>query len=142
MKICSRRKLEKNLDCFQIRTASKDGYTAACKECLSIYDKNRPNHKERVAQCQERYKNKRASGDIEFIEADRKRMRDYRKSNPNKYKAQCMVSNYIRDGKLIRPNQCSCCQKECKPQAHHWSYKKKKGGALARCCLVMYKMSC
>jgi hypothetical protein len=39
-----------------------------------------------------------------------------------KYKAQCKVNSCLKYGKIIRPEKCSCCGKQCKPQAHHWSY--------------------
>lgn len=91
-------------------------------EKVREYDRNRPNHKERVSNNSARYKEKRSHDIAEFLEKDRERIRNYRKRNPQKYKAQCAVNNALRKGLLLRPNICSCCGKECKPQGHHWSY--------------------
>ena len=49
MKKCTRCKKEKKKAEFQVRKMSKDGLTASCKECLSIYDKKRANLPHRVA---------------------------------------------------------------------------------------------
>ena len=40
-KICSKCNLEKDLELFSFRTASKDGRHTICKECVSKYDKAR-----------------------------------------------------------------------------------------------------
>lgn len=91
-------------------------------ERVKEYDRNRPNHSDRIKAKSERYKKLRLEGDASFVEKDKLRIQDYRKRNPDKYKAQCSVNNAIRDGYLLRPSNCSCCGKECKPQGHHWSY--------------------
>ena len=33
--------------------------------------------------------------------------------------ARKMVSNAVRDGRLIRPMECSACGIPCEPEAHH-----------------------
>lgn len=43
----------------------------------------------------------------------------WRDKNPEKYKAETMVGNAIRDGKLLKED-CSICGKEA--QAHHPDY--------------------
>lgn len=91
-------------------------------ERVKEYDRNRPNHEQRVSDNGIRYREKRHSGDVGFIEKDRNRTKSYRERNPQKYKAQCSVNNALRDNLLVRPTTCSCCGKECKPQGHHWSY--------------------
>jgi hypothetical protein len=91
-------------------------------EKVKEYDRNRPNHKERIEKCKERYKQKRNSGDIDFLEKDKERIRKYRSKFPEKYKAHSTVNNALGDGKLIKPTKCEHCHKEKKLQAHHWSY--------------------
>lgn len=86
------------------------------------YDRNRPNAEQRVAECSARYKQKILSGDLAFKEKDSARIRNYRYKNPLKYKAHCSVNNALRDGRIVRPDTCSCCQSTSKLQAHHWSY--------------------
>lgn len=127
----------KPLSEFYTHSAMLDGRLNHCKVCVKSrvnkhrtdnierireYDRNRPNQSERVKKNCERVKQKRNSGDEVFKESDRNRIRDYRKRNPEKYKAHGCVNNALRSGLLIRPSACSCCSKECKPQGHHWSY--------------------
>ena len=38
-------------------------------------------------------------------------IRKYRASNPNAYAAHVAVGNAVRDGKLEKPDACSCCGK-------------------------------
>lgn len=42
--------------------------------------------------------------------------------NPEKARAHRAVNKAIRSGILIRPNSCSSCLDETKPQAHHEDY--------------------
>ncbi len=91
-------------------------------ERVKEYDRNRPNHAQRVSNTRIRYIEKRKSGDVVFLEKDRLRTKNYRERNPQKHKAQRVVNNALRDGLIVRPTTCSCCEKECKPQGHHWSY--------------------
>jgi hypothetical protein len=137
MKQCRTCGETKNLSEFYKHKAMLDGTLNHCKVCVKgrvnqhrqdniekvkEYDRNRPNHEERIKSNSIRYKDLRLEGNTDFIERDRQRIRDYRKANPTKYKAQCSLNNALRDGKIIRPSTCSCCSKECKPQGHHWSY--------------------
>lgn len=46
-------------------------------------------------------------------------LREYRKRNPKKYKAQCALNNAIRDGKVY-PMPCIVCGKDA--EAHHPDY--------------------
>lgn len=49
MKICSRCHQQKEERDFQIRRASRDGLTAACRACLAEYDKERAGLPHRVS---------------------------------------------------------------------------------------------
>lgn len=46
--------------------------------------------------------------------------KDNRKAEP--LRVGGIVHRAIRDGKLVRPDYCTCCLKECKPDAHHEDY--------------------
>ncbi len=117
-KICSRCGFEQELGQFQVRRASTDGYTAACKSCLSEYDRSRASQPHRV-EARANYlkteggKEKSNRAKLRFIER-----------NPIKRKAHILVGNFLRNGKLSRPGRCEMCGDECRPQAHHCDYTK------------------
>jgi hypothetical protein len=48
----------------------------------------------------------------------------HRKRYPEKTSARNIVYQRIHDGTLLRPDQCSRCLIECKPEAHHSDYSK------------------
>lgn len=52
-------------------------------------------------------------------------MRRYAAANPEKRKAQRSANKAVRQGRLIRPNQCSSCGKSCVPEGHHPDYSKR-----------------
>ena len=52
------------------------------------------------------------------------RSADWEKKNPEKRRVHDRTMYAVETGKLIRPNQCSKCSKECKPHAHHEDYTK------------------
>lgn len=54
----------------------------------------------------------------------RERAKKYKEENPEKLKAQQIAHNARRSGKLIRPDKCEICFKECKPHGHHEDYNK------------------
>lgn len=117
-KCCTRCGMSKDLSQFQIRRASKDGLSASCKSCLSIYEKKRANAPHRIQARKDYQKTEQGKaavkrGHLNFI-----------KKYPEKRKAHILVDNYIRDGKLNRPNQCGNCDCKCKPHAHHNDYTK------------------
>ena len=67
-----------------------------------------------------------------ILEYDRQRgnrqgpdyMRAVRERDPVAYKARNAVSNAVRDGRLLRPDQCSHCHTKCRPHGHHEDYSK------------------
>lgn len=110
-----------------------DGHLNKCKDCtkndvhkhrsenldrIQEYDRNRPNKVER-AKKQGIYHSFGKGRDIA-----NKSNKKYRELNPLRYKANCSVSNAIRDKRLFRPEYCSNCSKKCKPHGHHDDYTK------------------
>lgn len=118
MKTCSRCHQQKEERDFQIRRASNDGLTAACRACLAEYDKERDALPHRTS----------ARMDYQRSERGKARSNAVKKRfilrNPWKRKAHIIVGNFLRDGKLTRPSKCENCGTECKPQAHHCDYSK------------------
>ncbi len=115
MKRCSNCGAEKPLEQFQIRRASKDGYTASCKICLKERDRIRDQDPERKAM-KERY--------VKGIgrEAAARAKRKYIEKNPKKRSVHIKTGNAIRDGKIFK-QPCEVCGSE-NVQAHHCDYDK------------------
>ena len=53
-----------------------------------------------------------------------KRASEWDRKNPEKRRAHDRAMYAVETGKLIRPDICSSCHKECKPHAHHEDYSK------------------
>lgn len=58
---------------------------------------------------------------------NKKNLKEYLKNPDNlqKHYARCAVYRAVRDGKLVRPNLCSLCGLQCKPEADHKDYTKR-----------------
>lgn len=93
-------------------------------ELVRAYDRNRPNKKERQ-QKQKEYKERMRKENPEkydrIFHGLRKR---YSARHKEKIRAEGLVNDAIRYGKLKRPNRCESCGKDCNPQAHHYDYSK------------------
>ena len=118
MKVCFKCFVEKPLSDFYVNIKLSGGHFNKCKECtkrdallhreqnlekVREYDRNRPNKEERCKKT------------IEYSQTEKgKAVRQkssikYKTQYPIKYKAKNAVNNAIRDGLLIKPNTCECC---------------------------------
>lgn len=88
------------------------------------YDKNRTNKKERVQMCKEYKERLRKENPEKFDEVFHGIRKRYRKNHSEADRAHNILNDALRYGKIERPNKCVMCQKECKPQAHHYDYSK------------------
>ncbi len=121
----------KPLNCFYSHKKMADGHVNKCKECnkkdvsnnyrenidhYKKYEKSRMNLEHRV----------KARADYVKTESGKKAKKtsqaNFRKTHPIQYAANTMVGNAIRDGKLIKPSNCSNCSIECVPDGHHCDY--------------------
>jgi hypothetical protein len=59
-----------------------------------------------------------------FLARQAELQRAWAKRNREKSAAHCKVYRAIRSGKLVRPDQCERCEKQCKPEASHDDYAK------------------
>jgi hypothetical protein len=50
--------------------------------------------------------------------------RNQRKNDPEKVSARLAIMHEIKMGRIVKPNNCSRCLKECKPEGHHPDYSK------------------
>jgi hypothetical protein len=104
MKTCSRCKIEKPTSSFNKRSSSKDGLHQRCKECYNIETRN--------------WDTNRNLRDI-------KKYRDiWRSNNPEKYKAQTLISDARRrnPARIIILYKCDCESKT--RNLHHPDYSK------------------
>ncbi len=116
MKKCTRCEEVKPFSEFQKRKASKDGFTAACKKCLSDYDKSRSMLPHRV-------KARREYSKTDAYKASRyQTTKKYRAKNKKKTKAHRKVQYEVSIGNLSS-KPCEVCGNE-NSVAHHDDYDK------------------
>jgi len=117
---------KKCIECRQIKPASDyyrhpmmaDGKMGVCKEC----HKKRMLHRRRnnpEVQAYDRLRSKLPERKF-FARANTIK---WRKNNPEKYKAETMVGNALRDGKL-KKGICEICGTDEHVHAHHDDYSK------------------
>ena len=120
MKSCIKCFVEKELSSFYAHPQMKDGHLNKCKECTkkdvsNNYRKNIDSFK-----AYDKERNKTQKRKDRFSEASKRA----RTKNPVQYGARIMVSNAVRDGRLHKPESCSCCGKISKLDGHHCDYAK------------------
>lgn len=103
----------KPLSEFYKHKQMKDGHVNKCKEC-NKNDVSR-HRSENIEKIREYDRNRGNRQDSEYQKL-------WRKENPKKYAAHCMVNNHVRAGNLHSQN-CEICGKE-KTVAHHDDYSK------------------
>ena len=108
------------LDHFYAHPAMADGHLNKCIECtkedVKAHRISNPSHYRDY----EAKRNKFPSR-ISVISCRTKKWRD---RHPERYKAQNMVNNAVRDKKLTKPSDCQICGKMCRVVAHHRDYSK------------------
>ena len=132
MKLCKKCNEFKSEDAFYV------SYKNTCKECVKKrtkenrelkedyykeYDRNRPNHVERIANNRERNHKLKEEDYETWVLNNKTGFENYRNKYPNKRKAHNAVNNAIRDGRLFKSEVCQCCGvKADKLEGHHESY--------------------
>jgi len=164
MKTCSRCREEKQVEAFSLNKRRKDGRQDWCKVCISnrafenrdlILQKSaayRQKNREKLRQYQSVYNALHAS-------KIREQSREWRakiKLDPLKYErfkaqtrigvklsklkypdrelARIAVKKAIESGEIVRPDCCSSCGVQCKPEAHHDSYEQDQWLAVRFLC--------
>ena len=106
------------LSAFGKHRKCKDGHTGTCLECSRAYGKQyREDNIDEI----------RRKDKLRFQNPIRKqkvmdRANAYKKANPEKARAHCILSNAIRDKKIIRPTTCEECNSSGILHAHHSDY--------------------
>lgn len=99
-KTCSKCKQSKPIELFPRQKEKSDGCHSYCKECHHAWAKwyrSTPKDKE----------------------SSRKRVKKWQADNKHKHATHESLHRAIRSKRVIRPNFCENCRKECKPEAHH-----------------------
>lgn len=110
MKKCNKCKIDKSLEEYHRNSQSPDGRTVTCKPCRMI--QQREYRKAGNRDKDNRY-NRSAKRN--------KNLYAYWERNPDKKYAQTILSNALRDGKVVKGDKCRCCV-NTKVEGHHWSY--------------------
>ena len=113
IKTCFKCKEEKQMTEFYKHQQMKDGHLNKCKSCAkSDVIKNRLDNVEYYRE----YDQQRGCR----VNPDYTKM--YRIQYPQKYQAHSQVSNAVRDGRLIKPNNCESCGEDKRVVGHHRDY--------------------
>lgn len=89
-----------------------------CRSCKNAHERERVRLK--YGQHQAACRRWRASHRIEDQQAVKHWMSD--PSHRKQVRTVWQARRALRDGRLVRPDHCCICGKECKPQMHHQSY--------------------
>lgn len=118
-KKCVKCQVEKPLSEYYIRSDTKKP-TSDCKVCrraiIRKYHEENPVLKrirERISYL--RNPDRKARSGQRYDE----RVKEWRRLHPEHRSAQNAVAKAVRSGKLVRPEKCEECGKECKPGAYH-----------------------
>ena len=152
-KRCSKCFSEQSVNEFYPSKYTKEGRQSKCKACEVKYRlanqtsiklrkaKYHVSNREKVLKRLEKYRSKNANRNRERekaryvqikldpekyakLQSRRRIQKTLRLRNPTHVKANSKVSTAVRFGKIVRPNECSNCGCQCKPEAHHDSYEK------------------
>jgi hypothetical protein len=115
---CFKCNLEKPLSEFYEHPQMANGHLGKCKDCTK--KDSRINSRTEKSKERERLRNTSQKRKTHLTE----NTRQWRKNNPEKYKAQIKLNNALRSGKIEKPNKCEECNQEKKLHAHHDDYSK------------------
>lgn len=113
MKKCFKCGARKSLTEFYKHSGMKDGHLNKCKPCARADSTNNRNRNIEKVRAYDRSRGNRQTPEY---------LKEVRRKHPNKYKAQTMVGNAIRDKRLFR-EPCENCG-DRKTHGHHDDYLK------------------
>ncbi len=127
-KVCCKCKTEKPVDLFPCSKNRKGGRYPYCKKCKSnYYFKTAALVAPKIRIRNSEYYQKIKSDPEKYAKlriSSRKRLNAFKLRHPTRVKANSKALRAILAGKIVRPNECSSCGCQCKPEAHHDSYEK------------------
>lgn len=120
---------------FYVCQSISTGYSSFCKLCYSEYSRQRratlkskePDKYKRILKgerkrAMDRYHRIKRTPEYRAMRAQR--YADYRRLNPEKYKAKAIANNALQAGKLKRKTKCEECGKKTRLEKHHPDYSK------------------
>ena len=113
MKTCFKCGIEKPISDFYKHKQMADGHLNKCKVCAK--SDVTCNRKTNIDYFREYDRGRGNRQDKEYV-------RNYRERYPKKYKAHCLVNNYLRDGRIGK-SDCEVCR-GTESVAHHDDYSK------------------
>lgn len=119
-KVCNKCEVEKSINDFYNRSASKDGKAYTCKKC--VYNVARQWRKVNAVIYKKHLTNWKKKNHERYLELQRKSQKNYYKNNPEKVKAHAEVQSAIKNGKMAR-HACEVCGNTVS-EAHHHDYSK------------------
>ena len=119
MKRCSKCGVEKPLDQFYRQRGRKDGRTSHCKICRNAY-KAMYRASDKGKAVEDRY-----FASDNWKAANVRHVQDYARRHPEKYQANYIVGNAVRDGKLphVSTQPCATCGDPAE-HYHHQDYER------------------
>lgn len=128
-KCCYKCNSIKGIENFHKDRTRKDGLSSLCKECAYIKTRKYfDTEKGKMVRRKSERRSERIKAKKLYSKTKERRdyQREYNKRNAQSIKtiARWKVRNAINGGKLVRPLQCTFCNKKCKPNAHHIDYTK------------------
>ena len=117
IKTCFKCNTKKPLTDFYRHKYMADGHLNKCKSCTendAHKHRHSSEHREKVLAY-----DRARGGRQDKAYRDKKR-----EQNPDAYKARNAVNNAIRGGRIVRPDRCRHCHKQCKPHGHHPDYER------------------
>lgn len=122
--------------CDSVKRSNKSPEAIANKK-IYVANWQKENREKRLQQSREWYERNLDRAREMSLESTRKylstengrkkakeRANKWDKSNPEKRRVHDRTMYAVETGKLIRPEKCSSCDKECVPHAHHEDYSK------------------
>jgi len=119
MKVCFKCGDEKPLSDFYRHKAMKDGHLNKCKDCVKRDVRLHRRENDSVRE----YDRRRYREDLRRRQISGENSAKWKKRHPERYKAHYLVSNAIRDGRLVR-GCCEGCGTAENVHAHHDDYSK------------------
>lgn len=129
LKTCGQCKEEKDESEFYRRGRADDRLRSYCKICShKLREEYYENNKERLREYSRRNGKENRERVYERRRLNSERVnelaRSYYRKDIIKMKTRDKVRWAIDSGRLVRPETCSKCGEECKPNAHHEDYSK------------------